>query len=64
MRRIAAHTAAAVILAPGVITVFNGNPGMMWVNLLGLAYFCGIYVLSSRTEPGRRAARWMLRYLS
>lgn len=55
--RIIAFIAVMVIMFPAIVTIFNGNEDMMWVNFVGLAYAYGVYYLSAKTERGRKITR-------
>lgn len=61
--RMIAFIAAMTIMFPAIVTIFNGNPEMIWVNFAGLAYAYGIYCLSAKTERGRKITRKLYRLI-
>lgn len=61
--KVIAYIIAMAIMFPAVITIFNGNEEMMWVNFVGLAYAYGIYCLSAKTERGRKITRKLYRLI-
>lgn len=55
--KVIAYIIVMAIMFPAIVTIFNGNEDMIWVNFVGLAYAYGVYCLSAKTERGRKITR-------